>query len=187
MNILSYTYEEFMEMVGRFHNYAAPGVVLGGYMVDLAVKQLPENILYDAISETKSCLPDAIQILTPCTIGNGWLRVYDLNLYALSLFDKNSGDGIRVFLDSEKIAERHEIKNWLYKLKPKAEQDIDLLNDQIKEAGSSVCSYHPVKIKPDLLEKNHKGKISDCPECKEPYPIEDGAICRKCQGNSPYV
>ena len=187
MNILSYTHEEFAETITRFHNYAAPGVVLGGYMVDLAIKKLPENTMYDAISETKSCLPDAIQILTPCTIGNGWLKVYDLNLYALSLFDKYSGNGVRVFIDSEKISDWQEIKNWLYKLKPKAEQDSNLLNSQIKEAGSNLCSYHTVKIKPDLLEKKHKGEIRDCPQCKEPYPIEDGPTCRKCQGNGPYL
>ena len=187
MNILSYTHEEFAELVTRFHNYAAPGVVLAGYMVDLAIKQLPEQTTFDAISETKSCLPDAIQILTPCTFGNGWLKVFDLNLYALALYDKYSGEGVRVFLDSEKISEWNEIKTWLYKLKPKADQDAGLLNSQIKDAGSNICSYHSVKIKPDLLERKHKGKISDCPRCKEPYPIEDGEICRKCQGNTPYI
>lgn len=62
--------------------------MIGGIMADFAMQQLPSNTLFDAISETTYCLPDAVQLLTPCTTGNGWLRVFNLGRYALSLYDK---------------------------------------------------------------------------------------------------
>ena len=92
MNIGSYSFDEFLQLVKSFHGYAAPGVVIGGIMVDLARRQLAAEVLFDAVSETRNCLPDAIQILTPCTIGNGWLKVVNLGRFAFSLYDKYQGD-----------------------------------------------------------------------------------------------
>ncbi len=44
-------------------------------MVDLALKNLPKGEFFDALCETPACLPDAVQLLTPCTVSNGWLKV----------------------------------------------------------------------------------------------------------------
>ncbi|MFH0998074.1 MAG: FmdE family protein [Pseudomonadota bacterium] len=182
-----YTYDEFLDAVESFHGYKAPGVVIGGIMVDFAMQQLPSSTLFDAISETTYCLPDAIQLLTPCTTGNGWLRVFNLGRYALSLYDKYQGSGYRVFVDSQKIQAFSEIHTWFFKLKPKKEQDDKLLMAQIREAGSAICSVEPVTIQPQYLKKRHKGRIAACPLCGEAYPLEHGRICRACQGQTPYI
>lgn len=87
--------ETYVRMVTSFHGQPAPGLLVGGRMVDLAVRRLPGGILFDAVCETRNCLPDAIQLLTPCTICNGWLRVLDWGRYALTLFDKSNGEGVR--------------------------------------------------------------------------------------------
>ena len=112
MNIGSYTFEEFLSLVESFHGSAAPGVVLGGIMVEEARSRLPEGILFDAVTETRACLPDAVQLLTPCTTGNGWLKVMDLGRFALTLFDKYNGEGIRVYLDPAKVKDFPEIESW---------------------------------------------------------------------------
>jgi formylmethanofuran dehydrogenase subunit E len=91
-----YTLKEFMDMVESFHGYPVPGVIIGGIMVDLAMNHMPKHVLFNAVSEIAYCLPDAIQLLTPCTTGNGWLRVLNLGRYAVSLYDKYGGDGIRI-------------------------------------------------------------------------------------------
>ena len=134
MNIGPHSFDEFLQLVESFHGYVAPGVVLGGIMVEVARRQLPAE-LFDAICETRNCLPDAIQLLTPCTIGNGWLKVVNVGRFALTLYDKYQGEGVRVFLDPAKIADWPEINNWYLKLKPKKDQDSDLLLAQIREAG----------------------------------------------------
>lgn len=74
-------------MAAAFHGNPAPGLIIGGYMVDAARSMLPEGILFDAVVETKKCLPHAVQILTPPSYGNGWMRVVNLGRYALSLYD----------------------------------------------------------------------------------------------------
>ena len=80
--IKSYMFQEFVDLVSSFHGYAAPGVIIGGFMVDLAYRYLPEEGLFDALCETPKCLPDAIQLLTPCTLGNGWLTVVNTGRFA---------------------------------------------------------------------------------------------------------
>ena len=187
MNIRSYTFEEYVERVRTFHGFAAPGVLIGGFMVDLAYRHLPEEGLFDAISETPKCLPDAIQLLTPCTVGNGWLTVINLGRYAMTLYDKSNGEGVRVFLDPAKIEAWSEIKSWFFKLKPKKEQDDQLLIRQIREAGAGICSVQHVKVAPRLLEKQHRAGFAICPRCKESYPIGDGTLCLGCQGADLYA
>ncbi len=88
MDIGPHTFDEFLELAREFHGYPAPGLIIGGYMVQKAKGYIPEGTLYNAVVETAWCLPDAVQMLTPCTIGNGWLRIFHLGLYAVGLYDK---------------------------------------------------------------------------------------------------
>ena len=187
MNICSYTFEEYVNLIKSFHGYVAPGVVIGGFMVDLAFKHLPKDGLFDAICETPACLPDAIQLLTPCTTGNGWLKVINLGRFALTLYEKYQGEGIRVFLDPTKIEAWSEIKSWFFELKPKKEQDSQLLIEQIREAGANICSIQQVKVAPHFIKIKRRGGFTICPLCKETYPVDDGEICRACQGEAPYM
>jgi formylmethanofuran dehydrogenase subunit E len=180
-------FKEFVEMAKHFHGYPAPGVILGCYMVELAKTQVPDGILYDAVCETSWCLPDAVQMLTPCTIGNGWLKILNLGLYAVSLYNKFTGEGVRIFLDGRKLAAFDEISNWLLKLKPKAEQNSERLRQQIRDGHNLICSQEVIKVGPEHLIKRSKGHISICPLCHEAYPLKHGEICRQCQGDSPYL
>ncbi|MGC9324822.1 MAG: FmdE family protein [Desulfomonilia bacterium] len=186
MHIGPYTYEEYVNLIRSFHGSTAPGMIIGGFMVDLALRNLPEGEFFDAICETRSCLPDAVQLLTPCTIGNGWLTVENLGRYALTLYEKYGGQGVRVWLDSAKIEKWPEIKTWFFKLKPKKEQDAKALFEQIEQAGTDLCSIGPVKVLPRLLKKKGKGPIATCPVCSEAYPVHHGAMCLACQGITPY-
>jgi len=187
MKIGPYTYEEYLKAVISFHGYAAPGLMMGGFMVDLALSQMGEGVLFDAVCETRSCLPDAVQLLTPCTVGNGWLRIFNLGRYALSLYDKYEGDGVRVYVDTQKLRAWSAVETWMLKLKPKAAQDSELLLRQIREAGGELYGVQPIHIQPQYLKGRHKGRIGICSLCGESYPADDGAICRGCQGEAPYA
>ncbi|MFZ2089796.1 MAG: FmdE family protein [Desulfobaccales bacterium] len=186
MKIGPYTYEEFLALVASFHGTAAPGVVLGGIMVEAARGRLPEGVLFDAVAETRACLPDAVQLLTPCTIGNGWLKVLNLGRFALTLYDKYQGEGIRVYLDPARVKDFPEIESWYLKLKPKREQDKDLLMAQIREGGAHVLNWQRVALRPQFLGRKSRGGMIVCPLCREAYPAQDGGICRACQGEAPY-
>ena len=182
-----HSYEEFLEIVRDFHGSVAPGIVAGGFMIDLALKNLPEGGLFDAISETQSCLPDAIQLLTPCTIGNGWLRVINIGRYAITLFEKYTGVGVRVSLDLNHLEGRSEIKTWYMKLKPKHQQDTELLFEQFREAGSEIYKLEHVRVNPQLLGKQKKGEIVLCPLCGEPFRSDRGGACAFCLGDEKYL
>jgi formylmethanofuran dehydrogenase subunit E len=181
-----YTPEEFINQVTSFHCYVAPGVIMGGIMVSMAMEQIPEGVLFNVICETSSCLPDSVQLLTPCTIGNGRLRIINLGRYAVSLYDKDTGRGVRIYLDLEKLKSWDEIHAWLFKLKPRREQDSEKINEQIWKAGRDIYTFYQVQIKPEYLTKYSKGAIGTCRLCGEVYPVKDGEVCLGCQGEAPY-
>lgn len=186
MTIGIWTHEQFMEEARTFHGYPAPGLIIGGYMVEMARQALPQGTLFDAISETSQCLPDAVQMLTPCTVGNGWLRICNFGLYAVSLFDKRTGEGVRVHLDVDKLGPWPEIRSWFLKEKPKAQQDTPRLQQEIREAAMSILTLRRVRLRADVLGGKGKGRVMRCPLCGEWYPAAFGGICRSCQGESPY-
>jgi formylmethanofuran dehydrogenase subunit E len=186
VKIKDYTFEEFVEVVRSFHGFEAVGILIGGFMVDEACRLLPQGRIFDALCETPKCLPDAIQLLTPCTIGNGWLTVVNVGRYALTLYDKETGDGVRVFLDPAKLEQFPEIKAWFFKLKPKKEQDLARLLYEAKTAGASICGTQRVKVPHRLRDKKRRGEFVICPQCKESYPLADGLVCLACNGEEMY-
>ena len=185
MSIEPFSFGRFVNQVRSFHGAVAPGVVLGGIMLEYARRHLPEDCIFDVVCETRACLPDAVQILTPCTIGNGWLKVLPWGRFALSLFDKYTGDGVRCYLDPAKTRAWPELHSWFMKLKPKDEQDSTLILDTIKTASFSICGLQNIWVN-DLFRKTRKkGHIAICPSCHEAYPEKDGSICLGCQATDP--
>ncbi len=188
MKIGQYTYEAFLEEVKSFHGSIAPGIIAGGIMVDIAQKNLPEGEFFDVICETAKCLPDAVQLLTPCTIGNGWLRIVNTSRYAMTFYNKYTGDGIRVYLDAEKLEKWPELRSWFLREKPKHEQDLDLIIKQFHDAGATIFSTQRVRVSPEFLEgtkKKHE-TIAICPSCNEAYNSSLGDVCPACRGEVPY-
>lgn len=180
------TYEEFKDTIESFHGTVAPGILLGGFMVNLARENLPKDIFFDVICETKTCLPDAIQLLTPCSVGNGWLKILDFGRFAAVFYDKYTGEGIRIFLDRYKLKEWDEVETWFLKKKPKDQQDSELLFKEMVDAGTSLFSIETVKVHTKNLKKKKMGKTVVCPICDETYPESHGSICRGCAEELPY-
>ena len=99
MTICGRSVEESLEEIKHFHGFAAPGLVIGALMVDWALDLIGRDTEVDAIVESTHCLPDAIQIFTPCTYGNGWMKVLDWDKFALSLYDKKELKKLRGWID----------------------------------------------------------------------------------------
>ncbi|MDX9805154.1 MAG: formylmethanofuran dehydrogenase subunit E family protein [bacterium] len=184
--ICGHSIEEYENMVEKFHGTKAPGLIIGGFMVDLAHKNLPEGELYDVICESMKCLPDAVQILTPCSIGNGWLKILKIGRFALTFYNKYTGSGIRVYLDTEKLKNYSEVYNWFFKITPKQEQDDKALMREIYEAGTGILSIQKVKVDPEMSKKKKGTKIGVCSKCGEAYPLSEGGICKVCSREITY-
>jgi len=187
MHIGKYSFEDFCEAVQRFHGSPAPGVLIGGYMVELARHSLPEGVLFEALCETRVCLPDAVQLLTPCTYGNGRVRVIHVGRFALTLYDKTTGEGARAFVDAGKLSAWPQIRAWFMMEKPKSEQDGKQLLAEICDAGRSILGVVPVMIELDRLGLKKIGPVMRCQVCGETYPASDGEVCGGCIGKLPYV
>lgn len=180
--ICGYSIDEYIAMITDFHGYPAPGLIIGGYMVDLAMKNRPPGEFFDALCETAVCLPDAVQILTPCTCGNGWLRVVNVGRFALALYEKHGGAGVRVHLDAGKLGEYPAIREWFFKLKPKKEQDTERLLGEIIRAERGILGVTAVQVDESLIGGEKGGRTVLCPGCGESYPEKDGARCLACRG-----
>ena len=182
-----YAFQEFVDRVKDFHGFAAPGVVLGGVMVDAALQKLPPRILYDALCETDKCLPDAVQLLTPCTIGNGWLKIKSWGRFALTLYDKQSGEGLRVRVHPETVDHWPEIKAWYYKLRPKEETDPERLLESIAGGGYDLCQVSEIRVHPNWLRREARGQRVLCPGCAEAFPNNGPGLCPACRGEARRV
>jgi len=180
-----YTYDQATGLIRKFHGHTAPGLIIGTKMVTLAMDCLPKDTIFDAVCETTSCLPDAVQMLTPCTVGNGWLRIQDLGRYAVILYSKREGNGFRVAIDPAKLKKWPEFYAWFFKRKAKKDQDFNRLLKEIHAAGETVLNVRAVAIKPSYLVRRSKGAIGTCVQCGEAFPLAHGSSCRGCQGQAP--
>lgn len=170
--------------IESFHGFVAPGLVLGAFMVDWAQELVGSEVEKDAVVETRRCLPDAIQIFTPCTYGNGWMKVLDWGKFALSLYDKKTLDGYRVWFDLDKARQFPDIYNWFMHLVPKKELPLDTLVGAMMEAKRDILSSRKIRVKP--FWKKEKDKTQICSGCGEAYPVKHGNQCLTCQGQGYY-
>lgn len=179
------TPEELLRDIKKFHGYAAPGLVIGAFMVDAAYRLLEKNVEADVIVETKHCLPDAIQIFSPCTVGNGWLKILDLDKFATTFHDRHTHDGVRVWLDLKKAENHPHIYRWFMGLVSKKELPTDVLVNAIFDAGADILSHaHVLVTKHAPREK--KGATRVCALCHEAFSASQGEVCLACQGGGYY-
>ncbi|RLC00318.1 MAG: tRNA CCA-pyrophosphorylase [Deltaproteobacteria bacterium] len=171
--------------IEAFHGFTAPGLVLGAFMVDWALELLGDDVEADAIVETRHCLPDAIQIFTPCTFGNGWMKVLDWDKFALSLYDKKKLTGYRVWLDLEKARQFPNLHNWYMHLAPKKDLPLEALVETVINANRDALSCRPIRVT-RFHGPIKKGNIEICAGCGEAYPSAQGSQCLTCQGEGYY-
>lgn len=81
-------------------------------MVEHALHSMERTTSHHARCETEPELPDAVQLLTPCTRGNGRLHVLSPGCFAMTLFHRQNGKGVRVYLDLAKTVGRPRIRRW---------------------------------------------------------------------------
>jgi formylmethanofuran dehydrogenase subunit E len=178
--------DAFFDDIKRFHGFVSPGLVLGGLMVDWAQELIGPHVEADAVAETCHCLPDAVQIFTPCTIGNGWLKVLDWDKFALCLYDKRELEGYRVWLDLKKASLFPNIYNWYMRRIAKEDLPLDILHADILSARRSVLSFRAVRITTPFRKKP-KEDIKICPGCGEAYPASQGPQCNACRAEGYYI
>lgn len=180
--------EDYLISMEEFHGYRSPGLLIGGMMVDVSLRELGETPYLNVVTETVVCLPDAVQLLTPCTTGNGFLQVLDWGKFALTSYDRLSLSGVRVRLNSAALGRYPLIHQWFERSKrtPPEKPVFEELASEILEAGDGLILHSAVRLH-RALKDSERVLTGQCPECGEPYPLRLGSSCPACQGEAYYA
>jgi len=171
----------------EFHGYKSPGLLLGGLMVDVAQERLEPTPYINFVTETVVCLPDAVQLLTPCTIGNGFLQILDWGKFALTSYDRFTLLGVRVWLNPDALDNYPTIDRWFDRSNRSTEKPpFEELSSEILKARADLLNYKPVGLH-RALKDSQRVPTGPCPGCGEFYPLRLGSTCPACGGESYYV
>lgn len=175
----------------------APGIVIGAAMVELALDKLGEVKKLGAVAEAKACLSDAIQALTGCTVGNKYLTIHDeIGRYALSLYDRTDGRGIRVFVDVRKIDANQTPEMYLFfhrQRAPEVEYDLKAralsgkkVVDEFIHINHDIFGTEEIIVK--NLEKEKYLAVKICLDCGESFTYKDDSqtLCLVCSKQMEY-
>jgi formylmethanofuran dehydrogenase subunit E len=195
--------ERAVKEIGYFRRAVEPGIAYGIKMIFgvknyLKIKDFKKvNLL--VIAETSRCLPDAIQFLCGCTIGNRRLVIKDVGKMAATLIDRDANRAVRVTI-SPTFQKRDVIHSRkLIQLKEKldfTEIESRRLQDSreiLKTPNNELLRIQEVEITEPLSAIFMPSGIILCEKCGESIreskvKIEDGKkICLVCAGvEKPY-
>lgn len=180
-----------VENVYAFHTKRAPGIPIAVQMVLLAREKLGKIKKMGAVAETQVCLSDAIQFLTGCTIGNKYLILLNqIGRYALTLYDRENGQGFRVSVDLDKIdSEKMPETRKFFTRKRNARVQTDkearkasakLIVEEFMASGRDIFSIARVQVK--NYQKPPVPAAALCETCHESFLQMQGneKICLVC-------
>ena len=177
--------DELLAKAEDFHGHISPGVVTGAFLVDLALKDFPPSEFINAVVESVVCLPDAVQLFTPCTLGNGFLQILDWGKFAVTLYDRRTCRGVRSWLDPASVAGVPEIAEWFMRRPGSGKMDKEEAIREILNHGFEIVKSRPVTLKQPLKDLT-KFPTAICPGCGESYPTRFGERCPACGGSAYY-
>jgi formylmethanofuran dehydrogenase subunit E len=164
---------QYVRQCISFHGYPAPGLVIGVFMVDLALEKLgaDSNEKLFAVAETSKCAPDAVQVITHSTVGNHRLRIIESGRFSITLNRPSSAKearAIRVYVDAAKI-DAYPVLNQWYSNDPafKSLNDKDMIYDEILKGGRNVLSWEQVNV---IVPQKVQWAAITCPVCCETVP-----------------
>jgi formylmethanofuran dehydrogenase subunit E len=174
-----------------FHGFAPPGLLMGVFMVDLALDKLgakPNDKLY-AVAETSKCAPDALQVITHATVGNKQLRIIESGRFSITLSRYSlvtEAEGIRVYVDADKIKAYPVLSQW-FANEPASKKVTDkaAIYDEILRGGRNIFSWEPVRVKVTQKRKWEAEKCLVCGEMVPDYLLKNG-ICINCAATRYY-
>jgi formylmethanofuran dehydrogenase subunit E len=179
--------EDFLFRMEEFHGYRSPGLLLGGMMLDTALGKLGPTPYLNVVTETVICLPDAVQLLTPCTIGNGFLQILDWGKFALTGYDRLNLSGVRVWLKTAELSDFPLIRSWFERsTHPSKKPSFDQLASEILTGGKDLIGHRPVRLNRSLKDTRHV-PTGQCPVCGESYRLSLGDTCPACRDKAYYI
>ncbi len=179
--------EDYLIRMEEFHGYRSPGLLLGGMMLEVALQVLGPTPYLNVVTETIVCLPDAVQLLTPCTIGNGFLQVLDWGKFALTSYDRLTLTGERVWLNRDGLSGYPLVRIWFERSINRSEKPpFEQLASEILSSGTNLIGHRSVQLHRALKGTQHV-PTGRCPECGESYRLSLGPVCPACRKEAYYI
>jgi len=188
---------EWFDKAAAFHGKRAPGMVIGIAMVAACKERLGEvKDKVNAICESVLCLSDVVQLMTGCTLGNRYLNTFDkLGRFALTLYDRADGRGVRGSVDMDKISEQQTPELYRFFSRTRS--------PEVKSGGEARRKSGEQVIKEFLLVRDQVIKLEDvhlikygkdvmlpaarCKTCGESFLLQkDEEECGVCSGEMRY-
>lgn len=191
-------FEALAEKIFLFHHKRAPGIYIGIAMVDRALDELgPVKEKLNVYAETQACLSDVLQVMTGCTTGNRYLRVLkDLGRFAVTVFDRADGRGIRVSVDLAKLDYERmpETSRFFHRQRdpevqaggPAREASGQKIMEEFRQYGKELLRIQNVRVKDFGKPPMLAARV--CPGCGESYlqRSESHVSCDFCAGETTY-
>jgi formylmethanofuran dehydrogenase subunit E len=170
------------------------GIILGIRLAMLGLMELgaeePDRVDHSVVVvfvETDRCLPDAIELVTGCRLGNRKLKLRDMGKMAATFLDLSSGRAIR-------IAARDVYDEQAQKLFPELDREAALA--QIYRVGTDEELFSRVWVRvpigPEDVPGYHAARTT-CTDCGEGISfgreVRQGSrtLCLACAGHSYYT
>ncbi len=185
----------------KFHGKCkyTPGIIIGVYMLDFGLKKFYEEfkekegnpVRFNVVCETDWCLPDVFQILMHLTLGNRYMHIVKADgKFAYALYDRKDGNGVRVFINLEKLNKDGEI----YKFFTRTRDNIVHTDAKIRSLSNRKIFYEYMDIADKFeifgykkVHVNIPAKVEYLPAkickiCGESFLSKDKEICLTCSG-----
>ena len=168
------------------------GIILGIRMVLRAMKELgindPAEVHRQLIAfvETDRCLPDAIELVTGCRLGNRTLKFHDLGKMAVSFLDLRNNHATR--LAARETANRRALEVF-----QELEKEEALSRAYREWPDDELFSWQPVTVELPAEERpGHRAPRVLCAQCGEGISFNREVVragrtlCRACAGEQYY-
>lgn len=190
--------ENTLKEIASFRRGAEPGVAYGIRMVlgakdFLKISDLKKADLY-VIAETSRCLPDAIEFLTGCTIGNGRLIIKDHSKMAASFVNLSAKKAVRATITpkfqmqdiarSSKIVGMREKRKFKEVARHRAQRALEIM----KTPNEVLFRMQEIELTEPILAAGLPTRIVFCEKCgesirEEKARVRDGkTLCLVCAG-----
>ena len=177
-----YTLNDLIRLAIEFHGFPVPGTLIAVFMADWALELMPETKRMGTVIESWLCLPSGIHTVLRHRLGKTQFRVRDLHKIACTFYDKDTGLGYRIHLDTRRTPEFPAIDHWFRRLLdhsvPKGERWAPV-SLQVLEARRKVLTATPIRM--TTRELGIETPVIACDQCEELFLSTGGTTCRSCE------
>ncbi|MHA1796856.1 MAG: FmdE family protein [Candidatus Helarchaeota archaeon] len=167
-------YEKYYDFAVKFHGHSCPGILSGLLMSIYVLENFNINRSIDeelvTISEGTSCMVDGFQAILGTTLGKGNLFIKDYGKNAASFLNRNTGEGIRISFNYQKMQNILKLKD----IKPQLsnltmEERITYLKKiyfkLLEHSLNEILKIQPIKM--EFPEEARIYKTITCESCGE--------------------